>query len=132
MLRRTALLALAALAFAGQSLAAEKVEKKKGGGESFIQLPTIAVTVKRLGGGNGVMTVDVGVDITDGGLRHRAEESTPLLRAAFLQEMLTYAPTLGPGQPPSPDVIGVMLQHATDRTLGRPGAKLLLGAILIN
>ncbi len=132
MQRRTALLALAATMFASAPLAAEKVEKKKGGGDSFIQLPTIAVTVRRLGGGNGVMTIDVGIDVADGGLRHRAEQSTPLLRAAFLQEMLTYAPTLGPGQPPNPDVIGAMLQRATDRTLGRPGAKLLLGAILIN
>ena len=49
-----------------------------------------------------------------------------------LREMLTYAPTLAAGQPPNPDVIGAMLQRATDRTLGRPGAKLLLGAILIN
>ena len=56
----------------------------------------------------------------------------PLLRDAYLREMLTYAPTLAAGQPPSPDVIGAMLQRATDRTLGRPGAKLLLGAILIN
>ena len=132
MLRRTALLALAAVTFASAPLAAEKTEKKKGGGDSFIQLPTIAVTVKRLGGGNGVMTVDVGVDVADGALRKRADQSTPLLRDAFLREMLTYGQTLGPGRPPNPDVIGVMLQRAADRTLGRPGAKLLLGAILIN
>ena len=132
MQRRTVLLALAATIFASAPFAAEKTDKKKGGGDSFIQLPTIAVTVKRLGGGNGVMTIDVGVDIADGGLRHRADQSIPLLRDAYLREMLTYAPTLGAGQPPSPDVIGAMLQRATDRTLGRPGAKLLLGAILIN
>ena len=130
--RRTALLALTAFAFAGTSLAAEKTDKKKGGGESFIQLPTIAVTVKRLSGGNGVMTIDVGIDVADGGLRHRAEQSTPLLRDAYVREMLIYAPTLGPGQPPSPDLIGAQLQRATDRTLGRPGARILLGTILVN
>jgi hypothetical protein len=130
--RRAALAAIAALALASVADGAEKTEKKKGGGDSFIQLPTIAVTVRRLGGGNGVMTIDVGIDVADGGLRHRAEQSTPLLRDAYLREMLTYAPTLGAGQPPNPDVIGAMLQRATDRALGRPGAKLLLGAILIN
>lgn len=130
--RRAALASLAAFTLAGPSLAAEKTEKKKGGGDSFIQLPTIAVTVRRAGGGNGVMTIDVGVDVPDAGLRHRAEQSIPLLRAAFLQEMLIYAPSLGPGQPPNPDLIGAQLQRATDRTLGRAGARLLLGTILIN
>jgi hypothetical protein len=46
--------------------------------------------------------------------------------------MLIYAPGLAPGAPPNPDVISAQLQRATDQTLGRPGAKLLLGTILEN
>jgi hypothetical protein len=114
------------------AMAAEKTEKKKGGGETFIQIPTLTATIMRADRGRGVMTVEVGVDIPDGGLRKRALESVPLLRDAFVQAMLAYAPTLSPGAPPNPDVISALLQRATDRTLGRPGAKLLIGSILIN
>ncbi len=123
-------LALAALL--AVSSAASAADKKKGGGDSFIQLPTLTATVLRLGGGRGVMTIDVGIDVADGGLRKRAGQSVPLLRDAYLREILTYAPSLAPGQPPNPDVIAAQLQRATDRTLGRPGAKVLLGTILIN
>jgi hypothetical protein len=124
---------LAALALsATPALAAEKAEKKKGGGENFIQLPTLTATVLKPGGERGVMTVEVGVDVPDGGLRRRAQQSIPLLRDAFTREMLTYAPSLAAGGPPNPDIISIQLQRATDRTLGRPGAKVLLGTILIN
>lgn len=78
------------------------------------------------------MTIEVGVDVPDAGLRKRAQASVPLLRDAFLREMLAYAPTPGPGGAPNPDVISVMLQRAADRTLGRPGARVLLGSILTN
>lgn len=107
-------------------------EKKKGGGESFVQLPTIAATILRADHSRGVMTVEVGVDVRDGALRKRAEQSVPLLRDAFLREMLTYAPTIPAGAPPNPDVISAQLQHAADATLGRPGAKVLLGTVLVN
>ena len=113
-------------------MAAEKEEKKKGGGENFVQLPTLTATVLRPDGVRGVMTVAVGIDIPDPVLRKRAQASIPLLRDAFLREMLTYAPTLGPGGAPNPDIISIQLQRACDRTLGRPGGRVLLGTILVN
>jgi hypothetical protein len=130
MLRRTLL--LAALAFAVSTQAAEKTEKKKGGGENFIQLPTLTTSVQRADRRLGVLTIEVGIDVPDAGLRKRAQESVPLLRDAFTREILTYAPTLGPGQAPNPDIISLQLQRAVDRILGRPGAKLLIGSILTN
>jgi hypothetical protein len=112
--------------------AAEKVEKKKGGGETFLQLPTLTATIWRGDGRRGVLQVDVGLDIPDAGLRQRASQSVPLLRDAYTRLLLIYAPSIRPGAPPNPDVMGVELQKATDQTLGRPGAKLLLGTILEN
>jgi hypothetical protein len=132
MLRRHLTLALIVLALAGPALAAEKTEKKKGGGESFIQLPTLTATVLRNDGGRGVMTVEVGIDVPDAGLRKRAQSSIPLLRDAFVREMLTYAPSVSSGHVPNPDIISTQLQRATDQTLGRPGAKVLLGTVLVN
>jgi len=131
-MRRLSLALAAALIAATTALAAAPSEKKKGGGETYIQLPTLTATILRADGRRGVLTVDIGLDVPDGGLRQRVELSVPILRDAYTRQMLLYAPSLPPGAPPNPDVIGAELQQATDRTLGRPGAKLLLGTILVN
>ena len=122
-----------ALALAPTLAAAqEKATHKKGGGASFIQLDTLTANVMRLDGRRGIITVEIGVDVQDGGLHARAAQSTPLLRAAYADVLRTYAAGLPPGAPPDPDYLSTALQRATDRTLGRPGAKLVLGTILDN
>jgi hypothetical protein len=120
------------LLLAASAVLAAPAEKKKGGGETFIQLPSLTATIFRADGRRGVLTVDIGLDIPDGGLRQRATASIPLLRDAYTRQLLIYAPGIPPGAPPNPDIIGTELQRATDQTLGRPGAKLLLGTILEN
>jgi len=62
----------------------------------------------------------------------RAEASTPRLRAAYAQVVMTYAAGLGPVSPPNVDYLSRELQRQTDLVLGRPGARLLLGTILVN
>ncbi len=107
-------------------------QKKKGGGISFLQLQTLTATVLRGDGHRGVMTVEVGIDIPNGGLRARAQISQPRLRAAYIQMLQAYASGLGPGAAPDADYLSRTLQKETDRVLGEPGGKLLLGTILIN
>ena len=114
------------------ALAQEKPTHKKGGGLSFIQLDTLSAVVTRPNGRRGVMTVECGVDVADAGLHARAAQSTPLLRAAFSDILRTYAAGLPTGAPPNADYLSSALQRQTDMTLGRPGAKLLLGTILVN
>jgi hypothetical protein len=122
-----------ALALAPTLAAAqEKATHKKGGGASFIQLDTLTANVMRLDGRRGIITVEIGVDVQDGSLHARAAQSTPLLRAAYAEVLRTYAAGLPPGAPPDPDYLSTALQRATDRALGRPGAKLVLGTILDN
>ena len=123
------LLAFAALPALGR---AEEERKKKGGGASYIQLDTLVATVTRPDGRRGVMTAEVGVDVADAGLHARAAQSTPLLHANFAEVLRIYAAGLPPGAPPNADYLALALQRQTDLTLGRPGARLLLGAILIN
>jgi hypothetical protein len=106
--------------------------RKKGGGASFIQLDTLTATVLRSDGRRGVMTVEVGVDVPDPALHARAAQSSPLLRAAYSEVLRTYATGLPPATPPDADYLSRMLQRQTDATLGRPGARLLLGTILVN
>lgn len=133
-LSRRHLAAALALAFlpAAAHASGGGAEKKKGGGASFIQLAMLTSTVVRGDGRRGVLTVETGLDIADGKLREAAQLAQPRLRAAFVQVLQTYATGLAPDSPPNPDVIGFQLQRATDRVLGKPGAKLLLGAILVN
>ena len=107
-------------------------EKKKGGGETYMQFPTLTASMIRLNGGRGVLTVETGLDVPDAGLRMRAEESEPRLRDAYVSYLLTYAASVQPGVAPDPDAIALALQRATDQVLGRAGAKLLLGTVLVN
>lgn len=125
-------LIIAALALAALAGSAHAEERKKGGGDSFIQLQTLTATVIRADGRRGVMTVDAGVDVPDDSLRERANESTPRLRAAYAQVLQIYATGLPGGAAPNADYLSRQLQQQTDLVLGRPGAHLLLGTILVN
>jgi hypothetical protein len=112
--------------------AQQKGEHKKGGGESFLQLNTLNATVSRANGRRGVMTVEVGVDVPDAGLRARAQASIPRLQAAYAQVVETYAAGLFPGAVPNADYLARELQRQTDMVLGRPGGHFLIGTILVN
>ena len=129
--RRLALLAALALVpgFArGQAMA----QHKRGGGDSFIQMGTLEATTVRSEGRRGVMTVEAGIDVPDAGLRARATASTPRLHAVFSDVVRTYASGLPSGALPNADYLSRELQRQTDLVLGRPGARLLLGTILVN
>jgi hypothetical protein len=139
MLARRRLLAfIAATALAAPMLGvsglthAQGAEKKKGGGITYIQFPTLTATVFRADGRRGVLTVEAGVDVPDAGLRAKVNLYEPRLRAAYVQLLQDYVYSLGPGAPPNPDYLEQILQRQTDQLLGRPGARLLLGTMLIN
>jgi hypothetical protein len=124
-------LGLAALA-AGAGPAGATEDRRMGGGESYIQIETVSGTVMRGGERRGVMTVQLGIDVPDAGLRTRATASAPRLRAAYAQVVMTYAAGLPPGGLPNADYLSRELQRQTDLVLGRAGARLLLGSIIVN
>ncbi|HEX3917745.1 MAG TPA: Tat pathway signal protein [Caulobacteraceae bacterium] len=131
-MHRRALIVAAVAAAALPALAHAADEHKKGGGETFVQMETLAATITRPDGRRGVMTVEVGIDAQDGGLHTRVTQSVPLLRSAYSDLLRTYAAGLSPGSLPNADYLSREFQRLTDQTLGRPGAKLLLGTILVN
>jgi len=132
-MRRRDLLIVGLAALPGLALASEpKAEKKKGGGLSYLQIPAVSATTVRANGKRGVLTVETGLDIPDTALRARAEASAPRLRAAFVQIVQTYAAGLTPNTAPNADFLAGELQRETNRVLGKAGAKLLLGTILVN
>ena len=126
-----AALAAALPAGARASGGGEKTEKKKGGGLSYLQLPTLTATIMRVDGRRGVLTVEAGIDIPDPALRAKADLLAPRFRAGFVQSLQIYASGLEPASPPNADFIARELQRETDRVLGR-GGRLLLGTILVN
>lgn len=110
----------------------KKEEKKKGGGLTFIQIQTMNANFRRRSGSLGVITVETGLDVPDDKLRDLANQSIPRLRSAYAQFLATYSNNLGNGAAPNADYMAVQMQRQTDQVLGRPGAKFLLGTILLN
>ena len=111
--------------------------RKTGGGgggsaePSYLRLPTVTANVRRHGGGRGVMTVETGIDPPDAALRTRVAQSAPRLRAAYAAVVRQAATGLLPGAPPDVERLVAQLQAATDRTLGRRGARLLIGTVMV-
>ena len=127
---RRALLGLAAVAAATASPAAAG----GGGGApqpSYMRLPTITANVRRVNGRPGVMTVETGVDAPDPALRARVAQSAPRLRAAYAAVVQEAAAGLLPGHPPDVERLVGRLQAATDAALGRRGARLLIGTVMV-
>ena len=98
---------------------------------SYLRLPTITANVIRSGGRRGVMTVETGVDTPDAALRVRVAQSAPRLRAAYAAVVQQSANTLLPGTPPDVERLVSQLQTATNRVIGRAGARLLIGTVMV-
>jgi hypothetical protein len=128
-MRRRQLLALLPLALLPAPARAE--DKKKTGGVSYIPIDTLTAYTMKPGGRRGVMTVDCGLDIPDATLRARANLMLPRLRAAYVQSVQIYAGGLPSGSPPNPDFLSRNFQRLTDEVLGRRGARVLMGAVLV-
>jgi hypothetical protein len=134
--RRTALLVLSALGvsvgLAAPALAAEDKGKKKGGGLSYIQLEPLTAALALVQGRRKILSVECGLDVPDGGLHNRAQQSLLLLRDVYLRWLTVYAASLPPLAAPNPDAIEAEMQRETDSVLGRPGARFVLGTVMIN
>jgi len=128
---RRALLGLAAVAVSTVATPAAAREAKGAPQPSYLRLPTIAANVIRPGGRRGVFTVETGVDATDAALRTRVAQSAPRLRAAYAVVVQQAANAMLPGAPPDVERLVAQLQAATNRVLGRAGARLLIGTVMV-
>ena len=136
-MRRRDLLTLIALTFLAPAAvqgAEEKKKsgenKKKSGGEDYIPINPVNGTTNKAGGRRGVLSVDCGLQISDPKLREFAEKSLPRLRAAYVQVVQVYAAGLPSGSEPDAQFLAQSLQRQTDLVLKRPGARLLIGAVI--
>ena len=106
--------------------------KKKGGGESYTQFKTINVFTEASRRHHGTLSVDMGLYSDDAKLVEQIKLYQPRLQDAYVARLQAYAGTLNSTALVNTDFIAMQLQTATDAILGRKGAKVLLGTILLN
>jgi hypothetical protein len=129
--RRNILALSAAVILLAPALARADGADKSQKGE-FIEVPDLAATVMRPDGGHGVLTVEAGVDAPDPRVHAYVLLAMPRLQDAYAQILQAYGGALRPGTAPDADYLARRLQAATDQVVGRPGARLLLGGLMVN
>jgi len=140
-MNRRSLFALAPSALVGgigfAASVASPAKASSGGGDkkaatsAYIRLGTVTASIIRPDGRTGVMSVETGVDVRDETLRARAEQNAPRFRAAYSEVVQRFGASLLPGAAPDVDRLSRELQAATTTTLGRRGATLLLGTVMV-
>jgi hypothetical protein len=125
----------AAAAGGGGSSATEQApatrQERLTSAESFVPMPTLSAGVLQRHSTAGTIVVDMGLDIPDGDLRWRAQANAPRLRDALRTALATYALTYYRDRTaPDPTQLTRLMQQSIDRTLGAPGARVLLVNII--
>lgn len=99
--------------------------------ETYLPMPTLSAGVLQRMSTRGTLVVDMGLDIPDGDLRHRAQLNGPRIRDALRTALATYALTYYRDRTaPDPTQMTRLMQQAVDRTLGAQGARVLLVNII--
>jgi hypothetical protein len=130
---RRALIGLALVAASAGSASASPPPSDEGGAppHSYINLNSINGSLVRASGRRGILTVDVGIDVPDMELRAAAAAAGPRLRAEMAQVVQRFAAALRPGEPPDVHRLSSELQFAANQALGRRGARVLLGTVMV-
>ena len=76
--------------------------------------------------------VAIGLDIPNEELRGEADHALPVLRDAYIRNLMNFAASsVRPWRQPDVVEIGARLQRVTDRALKRKGAQVLLAQVAI-
>ncbi|MES2255920.1 MAG: hypothetical protein V4559_12880 [Pseudomonadota bacterium] len=99
---------------------------------SYLSLDPIYTTIVDDNRAQGMLMVGIGLDVTDEALREVATRSMPVLRDAYVRNLIAFTATAVRTNA-QPDVIQLAgrLQNVTDRALGKKGAKILLAQVAI-
>jgi len=131
-LRALCLLPVLAL-FAGQARADDPpkhAEHKITQSVSYMMLEPFYATIIDEGRPNGMLMVAIGLDIPDATLRGATEKALPLLRDAYVRSLMSFTATaVRAERQPDVETISARLQRVTDRTLKKPGARVLLAQV---
>ncbi|HZZ80366.1 MAG TPA: hypothetical protein VFE62_17775 [Gemmataceae bacterium] len=98
--------------------------------ESYVAFEPIYATIVDAGKPCGMLMVHFGLDIPNDELRDEATRGLPVLRDAYVRNILSFTATaVRPWQQPDVNTISDRLQHLTDRALKKKGARVLLAQV---
>ncbi|MBR9825143.1 MAG: flagellar basal body-associated FliL family protein [Alphaproteobacteria bacterium] len=101
--------------------------------DSYMPLPPLTATVQANRRARGLLQIEAGLEVEDTDLRDRIDRLMPRLRNAYVTALSVYTGMYYQyGEVPDADRIAALLQEATDMTLGRDGAEVLIGMIIIH
>jgi hypothetical protein len=123
-------LGLASAVHADEVKKAKAPEHKVTQSESYIMLPPMYATIMDGEHPAGMLLVAIGLDIPDPKLRAVAEDAMPVLRDAYLRNVISFTWTHA-RVAQQPDVVDIAnrLQRVTDKVLRREGARVLLAQV---
>ena len=125
------LLPLAALA-AEEGDAKKAPEHRVTQSKSYLSLEPIYTTIVDDNRAQGMLMVGVGLDVPDEALREVADRSMPVLRDAYVRNLMAFTATaVRTTDQPDVTLIANRLQAITDRALGKKGARILLAQVAI-
>src|ERR1700742_11356 len=127
---------LAAIALAVLPARAADDDKKGGAvhkvtqSKSYLMVDPIYATIVSRDTPVGMLMIGIGIDIPDEKLRAEADHAMPVLRDAYVRNMMAFAATqVRVWRQPDVVAIADRLQGVTDRALGRKGARVLLAQV---
>jgi len=128
-----AFIALAGLpAHAADEKAKKAPEHKTTQSKSYIMVDPIYTTIVADNQAKGMLMVGAGLDIPDDKLREMATRSMPVLRDAYIRNLMAFtANVVRTDAQPDVGTIADRLQAVTDRALKKKGAKVLLAQVAI-
>jgi len=122
-------LALAAPAGAGSNARKGAVHKITQS-TSYLMIDPIYTTIMDGNKIEGMLMVGIGLDVPDAELRARTEHEMPVLRDVYVRSLMAFTATsVRSWRQPDVGEIADRLQRATDRTLRRQGARILLAQV---
>ena len=121
----------AVAALASPAVAGPSGEKGAAPAHTYMRLPSVNGSVMRSTGQRAILTVEIGLDVTDEELRLKVTGEQPRLIAAYNEVIQRTAAGLSAGFIPDVDALHRQLQRATTRTLGRGGAVFLMGSVTV-
>jgi flagellar basal body-associated protein FliL len=128
-------LLLAVIVLAAQAARAADDDKKGAThkvtqSKSYLMIDPIYATIVAGNRPAGLLMIGIGIDVPDEKLRDEADHAMPVLRDAYVRNLMAFAATqVRTFRQPDVAVIANRLQGVTDRALGRKGARVLLAQV---
>jgi flagellar basal body-associated protein FliL len=134
-MRRSVLLACVAAAVLAMPAGAGSPGKKPAvhkitQSASYLMIDPIYTTIMDGNKIVGLLMIGIGLDVPNADLRSQTENAMPVLRDVYVRSLMAFTATsVRPWRQPDVGQIADRLQRATDLTLRRQGARILLAQV---